>query len=280
MAGDAEAVLRLLELGLPVDGVDTQGCTALLRAAGGGHDVVVALLLERGADTRLAARTGATPLSAAISMRHVGVVDQLLRAGAEPDLALPGEVTPLMLAAALGQPELISRLLANGADPDARDAQGLGALHCAALHAFSSRDRQRVLALADTLLLAGIAPDEASAAGQTPLLLLLGARADAGRPVDEDCLGAQLETLLAHPLELGARDPRGFSPLHLCALHGQLAALRRLLQAGADREARDTLNRRPQDIAVMRGFVDLATELEPIDSRRGTPSLARFLKKH
>ena len=106
IAGDADAVQRLLELGLPVDGIDAQGCTALLRAAGGGHDVVRALLLERGADTALSARTGATPLSAAISMRHVGVVDRLLRAGADPDQALPGGVTPLMLAAALGLPEL------------------------------------------------------------------------------------------------------------------------------------------------------------------------------
>lgn len=276
MSGDAEAVLRLLELGLPVDGVDAQGCSALLRAAGGGHDVVVALLLERGADTGRAARTGATPLSAAISMRHVGVVDQLLRAGAEPDLALPGEVTPLMLAAALGQPELISRLLANGADPDAHDAQGLGALHCAALHAFSSRDRQRVLALADTLLLAGIAPDEASAAGQTPLLLLLGARAEPGTACDEDVLLAALERLLAEDVDLEAQDQRGFTALHLAALHGLPRVVQRLLREGGNRQARDGLGRTPHDIAVLRGFVDVAAEFEP---SRAAPSLARFLRE-
>lgn len=276
MAGDAEAVLRLLELGLPVDAVDAQGCSALLRAAGGGHDVVVALLLERGADTTLAARTGATPLSAAISMRHVGVVDQLLRAGATPDLPLPGEVTPLMLAAALGQPELISRLLAHGADPEARDAQGLGSLHCAALHAFSSRDRQRVLALVDTLLLAGIAPDEPSALGQTPLLLLLGARAEPGTACDEDVLLAALERLLAEDVSLEAQDQRGFGALHLAAMHGLPRVVQRLLREGANRQARDTLGRTPHDIAVLRGFVDVAAEFEP---SRGAPSLARFLRE-
>jgi len=275
MAGDAEAVLRLLELGLPVDGVDAQGCSALLRAAGGGHDVVVALLLERGADTARAARTGATPLSAAISMRHVGVVDQLLRAGATPDQSLPGQVTPLMLAAALGQPELISRLLAHGADPDARDAQGLGSLHCAALHAFSSRDRQRVLALLDTLLLAGIAPDEANALGQTALLLLLGARAEAGTACDEDVLLAALERLLAEDVSLDAQDQRGFGPLHLAAMHGLPRVVQRLLREGGNRQARDTLGRTPHDIAVLRGFVDVASEFEP---SRGAPSLARFLR--
>lgn len=277
MAGDAEAVLRLLELGLPVDGIDAQGCSALLRAAGGGHDVVVALLLERGADTSLAARTGATPLSAAISMRHVGVVDQLLRAGAAPDLALPGAVTPLMLAAALGQPELISRLLAHGADAQARDAQGLGPLHCAALHAFSSRDRQRVLALVDVLLLADVGADEPAAAGQTPLLLLLGARAEPGTACDEDVLLAALDRLLAEEVDLEAQDQRGFTPLHLAALHGLPRVVQRLLREGANRQARDGLGRTPHDIAVLRGFVDVASEFEPARNA-GTPSLARFLR--
>ena len=57
-AGDADAVRRLLDLGFAVDAVDAQGCSALLRACGGGHRAVVDLLLERGADPQLAARTG------------------------------------------------------------------------------------------------------------------------------------------------------------------------------------------------------------------------------
>jgi len=277
MAGDTEAVARLLDLGLAVDAVDAQGCTALLRAAGGGHEAVVDLLLARGADTRLAARTGATPLSAAISMRHAGIVDRLLRAGAEPDLPLPGDVTPLMLAAALGQPEIISRLLAQGADPDVRDAQGLGPLHCAALHAFSSRDRQRVLALLDVLLLAGVEPDAPAANGQTPLLLLLGARAEPGTACDEDVLLGALERLLGEGVALDAQDPRGLTALHLAALHGLPRIVQRLMREGAAREARDSLGRTPHDLAVLRGFVDVAAEFEP--ARGGaTPSLARFLR--
>src|SRR6185503_10143048 len=70
ISGDADAVTRLLELGLPVDSTDPQGCTALLRAAGGGHDEIVRRLIEHGANLQVSARTGATPLSAAISMRH------------------------------------------------------------------------------------------------------------------------------------------------------------------------------------------------------------------
>jgi len=46
---------RLLELGLPIDTVDSQGCSALLRAAGGGHLPVIDVLLQRGANVALAA---------------------------------------------------------------------------------------------------------------------------------------------------------------------------------------------------------------------------------
>src|SRR5690606_6495349 len=81
MAGDADAVRRLIDLGLEVDSVDAQGCTALLRACGGGHRAVVELLLARGADPQHVAHTGATPLSAAVSMRHGELVERLLAAG-------------------------------------------------------------------------------------------------------------------------------------------------------------------------------------------------------
>jgi ankyrin repeat protein len=276
ISGDAEAVVRLLDLGLPVDAVDPQGCTALLRAAGGGHEGIVGYLLERGADPGLSARTGATPLSAAISMRHARIVDLLLQAGADPDQSLPGEVTPLMLAAALGLPEIAGRLLQRNATVGARDAQGLTALHCAALHGFTARDRSRLLALFDLLLLADLEPDLANAAGQTPVLLLLGARAEAGAACDEDVLLAALERLINEGVSLDNQDQRGLSALHLAAMHGLARVVQRLLREGADRSSRDALGRTPHDLALLRGYVDIAAEFEPT---RAAPSLARFLRE-
>ncbi len=276
IAGDLDAVQRLLELGLPIDGTDAQGCTALLRAAGGGHPEIVQALLAGGADPGLSARTGATPLSAAISMRHAGVVDALLQAGADANLALPGGVTPLMLAAALGLPEIAGRLLSQGATLDIVDEQGLTALHCAALHAFSARDRQRVLALFDLLLMGEAGADLASNLGQTPLLLALGARAEAGAACDEELLLALLERLFNEGVSLDVQDQRGLCALHLAAMHGLLAVVRRLLREGASRNLRDVLGRTPHDLALLRGYVDIATEFEPT---RPAPSLARFLRE-
>ncbi|MFZ5636236.1 MAG: ankyrin repeat domain-containing protein [Pseudomonadota bacterium] len=275
IGGDVDAVRKLLDLGMPIDTVDVQGCTALLRAAGGGHRAVVELLLARGADPRLAAKTGATALSAAVSMRQVEIVDRLLAAGATLEQRLPGDVTVLMLAAALGLPDVCTRLLAAGANIGAADAQGLTPLHCAALFGFTTRDRRRLVALFDALLLAGADPDAQAAGGVTPLLLLLGARAEPGTACDEDVVLAGVARLLDEGATLQVRDPRGFGPLHLAALHGLLQVTRQLMRDGADAEARDALNRTPREIAVMRGFVDVAAEFAPSPAN---VSMARFLK--
>lgn len=275
VVGDADAVRRLLDLGMPINTTDVQGCSALLRAAGGGHRAVVDLLLARGADPKLAARTGATSLSAAVSMRQVEIVDRLLAAGATLEQRLPGDVTVLMLAAALGLPDVCTRLLVAGANINATDSQGLTPLHCATLFGFTTRDRRRLIALLDALLLAGADPDVQAAGGVTPLLLLLGARAEPGTACDEEVVLAGMARLLDENASLKVRDPRGFGPLHLAALHGLLRVTQQLLHDGAEPESRDVLNRTPREIAVMRGFVDVAAEFVP---QSGNVSMARFLK--
>ncbi|HYG05257.1 MAG TPA: ankyrin repeat domain-containing protein [Stenotrophomonas sp.] len=275
--GDADAVRRLIELGLPVDAVDAQGCTALLRAAGSGHAAVVDLCLARGADPQHAASSGATPLSAAVSMRQTDIVIALLDAGAKIEHRLPGGVTVLMLASALGLPDITARLLAAGADVHAGDAQDLAPLHCAALYGFTARDRSRLLALLDTLLLAGADPERVAAGKVSPLLLLLGARAEPGTRCDEQVVLAGVERLLDEGVSLDVQDPRGFGPLHLAALHGLPALVQRLLRAGADPDRRDGLNRTPREIAIMRGFVDVAGQFEP--AVPGVSSMARFLRE-
>jgi ankyrin repeat protein len=276
IVGDADAVRKLIDLGFDADTMDAQGCTALLRAAGGGHRAVVEALLERNADPQRAAHTGATPLSAAVSMRQGEIVDRLLQAGAGLEQRLPGDVTVLMLAAALGLPDLCARLLQAGANVHAADAQGLTPLHCAVLFGFTARERPRLLALLDTLLLAGADADASDTGSVSPLLLLLGARAEPGTACDEEVLITALERLLDEEVALDVQDPRGFGPLHLAALHGLLRVTQRLLRAGCNPDLRDNLNRSPREIAVMRGFVDVAAEYAPATTG---VSMARFLRE-
>ena len=278
-SGEQGAVQRLLTLGFAVDSRDAQGCSALLRAAGGGHLALVEHLLAAGAAPDLVAESGASALSAAISRGHHAVVDRLLAAGALVDARLPGGATMLMLAAALGSPEIVARLLVADADIAASDEEGLQALHCAALFAFASDDQPRVLALFDGLLLAGADPDAATRLGVTPLLLLLGARAEPDALArNEGLLLAVCERLLDVGAALQVRDQRGFGPLHLAALHGLGDMVRFLLRAGADPNQRDQLNRSPREIAQMRGYLDIAAEFPTASANPGGLSMARLLR--
>jgi hypothetical protein len=201
----------------------------------------------------------------------------LLQAGADANRGMPGGVTPLMLACALGLPDIAGRLLARGAQLDALDDQGLSALHCAALHAFTAGDRVRALALFDLLLQADLPADLSTKQGHTPLMLLLGARADAGATCQEDVLLAVLDRLLSEGVALDNQDQRGLGALHLAAQHGLLRVVQRLLREGADRQRRDALGRTPQELALLRGYVDIAAEFESV--RGASPALARFLRE-
>ena len=279
IAGDLPAVQRLLALGFAVDAVDAQGCTALLRAAGSGHHELVSYLLTQAANPDLAASTGATPLSAAVSKRQLAIVDLLLQAGCSTEHRLPGDVTVLMLAAALGLPEVVSRLLQVGADLHARDAQGYTPLHCAAMYGFTERDRSRLMALLDALLLAGADAQARANNGATPLLLLLGARTEPGTPSNQDVLLAGVERLLDEDARLDICDARGLSPLHLAAMHGLQRVAQRLLHAGADPQLRDNAGRTPREVAQLRGYVEIAAQLAPTATPTTGPlSMARFLK--
>lgn len=275
VAGDAVAVGCLLELGLDPGVRDARGCSALLRAAGSGHADVVAVLLKAGIDPALAADSGMTALTAAISQGHADVVELLLAGGAHVEQTLPGALRPLMLAAALGQVRCVHLLLAHGAARDAIDAEGNTVLHHAARRGCRSAEAAPALALWTALAPTAAALGQSNALGETPLLLLMGAAEPAGTPLHPGALLPQLERLLEIGVDPDAQDQRGFSALHWGAQHGLLPLVQRLLRAGADPTRRDSLARSAAEVALTRGYVDIARELE---GPKPPPSMARFLR--
>ncbi len=260
-AGDRNAVQSLLELGLPLDARDAQGCTALIRAAGGGFGDIALLLLARGADADTRSVSGMTALGAALNAGRLSLVERLMEHGIAVDQRLIDEATPLMLAAALGRGDAVSRLLGFGADALARDAQGNTALHAAAQFAYTSAEPDQARLQIQQLLDAGAEIDARNASGQTPLLVLLGARNTPQSPPGTRVL-PDLGGVLVHAgASLDVQDTRGVGVLHAAAMHGLLDTVRWLLRAGAEPRLRDTLGRTAHDVALVLGYVDVAAEL-------------------
>jgi len=260
--GDLEAVRRLVQLGLDLNGRDAQGCTALLRAAGSGHPTLVEWLLTQGADPGLSARTGATPLSAAVSARQEQIVTRLIAAGASVDQRLPGGITVLMIAAALGYDGILQSLLVRGADAGNSDEVGSTALHAAAQFAWAGNELEPAKRIIERLLDAGAPVNAQNQEGSSALLLLLGARADAGTPAPNRSLRQLVAVLLARGADLDVQDRRGVSVLHAAAMHGLVDLTEALLKAGADTRRTDLLGRSAYDVAVLLGYVDLAARLK------------------
>ena len=82
-AGDIPQVLALLDQGVDLGARDSEGKTALGRAAFQGHKEMVELLLAQGLDANATGKYGKTALMAASSQGHPEVVKTLLANGAE-----------------------------------------------------------------------------------------------------------------------------------------------------------------------------------------------------
>ncbi|MBS0589204.1 MAG: ankyrin repeat domain-containing protein [Proteobacteria bacterium] len=259
--GDTAAVVKLIELGLPIDAPDAKGASALMRAAGAGNVEMLSLLLERGADLAQTAANGATPLSAAITAHRPNIVELLLDRGLPVDQRVPGGGTLLMIAAALGYSDIASILLARGADANAHDERGTRPLHAAAQFAFSQRDTARARQVLELLIAKGAQLDACDERGTSALHVLLGARAEPRSVGDQQHLQSLLSLFLVGRANVNGQDNRGVSPLHACAMHGLMLPARALLAAHADPEAIDSLGRTPREVAELLGFIDVAAEL-------------------
>ena len=109
--------------------VDSQGMTALMWATWCGHEAVVRLLLENGADIELnKTMSGETALAIAASSGHEAVMQLLLELGANPNAENKLGETTLMKAVQLepeeGRETTIRLLLDHGADINAKNVNG------------------------------------------------------------------------------------------------------------------------------------------------------------
>lgn len=107
-------MVRLLVSDLDVPSCDRS--KALWPAAYRGHEPVVKLLLEHGAQPDIIGDFGETALHAAASEGHISVIDTLSRHGADVNATTPRGVTALMEASDRGNVAVVQRLIEYDAD--------------------------------------------------------------------------------------------------------------------------------------------------------------------
>ena len=123
-SGDAILVAKLLEQGADVDEADNFGAP-LHWAAMNGHTDVVSILVRRGANLEVQSNLLGAPLHAATSRNHLDVISVLLDHGAMVDVLDKDKRTPLHIAAKNGNLQSVKLLIDAGADVNfARVGQG------------------------------------------------------------------------------------------------------------------------------------------------------------
>lgn len=109
--GDAEAVLKLTQQGVPPDQGDTRGVTPLLYAAAGGHTDTVRVLLETNAvNVNATSVSNRKPLFWPAAHGYVEVVKLLLDYGAQQNYEDKDGRSPLTIARIRGQIKVVEIL--------------------------------------------------------------------------------------------------------------------------------------------------------------------------
>ncbi|OJJ38684.1 hypothetical protein ASPWEDRAFT_127398, partial [Aspergillus wentii DTO 134E9] len=138
--GHEDMVQMLLNNGADTHGRGSTDTTALGFASSAGHQRIVEMLLEHGADVNLRSKTSDSALQEALSWGHEQIVDILLTHGADVNIQSKDGTTALQEASASGHQEIVQKLLAHGADIDIK-----GELYGTALHAASSGGHQHIV---------------------------------------------------------------------------------------------------------------------------------------
>lgn len=120
----ADVVALLLQRGADSDAIDYDGATPLYTATEAGDLPTMQLLIARGAQVNYPLHNGFTPLDIAAARGRADLVTYLLDHGANSTAITQSGLTPLHIAARSGAQRVVELLLAHGADPHARDRQG------------------------------------------------------------------------------------------------------------------------------------------------------------
>jgi ankyrin repeat protein len=217
-------------------------------AAVENHPAVVELLIENGGDVHARSTAGFTALLFAARQGNLKVARILVDAGADVNDHLPDGVSVLALATENVRYEVAAFLLDEGADPNAVNKQGETPLHAAV--------RTRVPSLRRR------AADDLDSLELLNVLLAHGAYPNVRTPkaprITDAMVASQLRPAIDNVLNLG-----GATPFLLAAQTADVAAMRLLLDRGADARLATYENTTALMVAAGVGFVEGRARARP-----------------
>ncbi|CAK7274964.1 hypothetical protein SEPCBS57363_006434 [Sporothrix epigloea] len=244
------------------------GQTALFAACFRGHNTIVRLLLDHGADVRVRDKEGRTPLLYLASEKDKGkwtmdTLRLLLDHGhANPEVRDNIGRTPLLWAATNGSLQLVEALL-NGslggavADVSAANNRGRSALHLAAEANHEAMVRLLLKYKAD--------PNATSDGGWTPL-----------HNAVQNGHEAVVSLLLDADANVNAELSNGMTALHWAAFNGFEAVVKLLLARDETKlDIKDSFDRTPMLCAAERYHRDIVQLLSPVHAARRLSPAAR-----
>jgi ankyrin repeat protein len=247
-------VLRvLLDGGANVKLADKRGRTAAHQACYFGHAECLRILLASGADKEAKEEHGDTPLHFAAQEGRAEVVEVLLSAGCAVDARNNVQATPLAWAAHDGHLPVVQQLLARGANPNAADHLG-------------NMPLMNAIMLKHALCVAELVPVSDLSITNAQGLTAFHVCAATG---DIECF----ELLLPLMSDADVRTVPGVkpngepapifnqTPLRLACSFGHQAIAKALLRRGASRTTRDSLQLTPLHHACREGHLFLAALL-------------------
>jgi ankyrin repeat protein len=257
--GHDQVVQLLLDKGAEIDAKNKYGGTPLYRAAANGHDQVVQLLLDKGAEIDAKDEYVQTPLYRAAENGHDQVVQLLLDKGAEVNSKEKYGQTPLYRAAANGHDQVVQLLLDKGAEIDAKDEYDKTPLYRAA-----ANGHDQVVQL---LLDKGAEVNSKDKYGATPLYWAAYYGHD-----------QVVQLLLDKGAKVNAKDEDGYTPLYRAAANGQDQVVQLLLDKGAEVNSKDKYGATPLYWAAYYGqdqvvqlLLDKGAEIDAKDEDDKTP---------